>query len=265
MAAGIPAGFKDPEGHWTGLAARARVFIYNRDLLGAEAPPKSLEDLLDPKWKGKVAMARPLTGTTLTNLAALFVVWGEARTKDFVERLLTADIAWQGGNAMVMREVGQGAYVWGFTDTDDANVSIKVKGHPTAVSIPDQGEGAMGTLFIPNSVAILAGARNLENAKKLVDFILSPAVETALAEGPSAQIPLREGLAAPAAFAGIRPMTVDWNKVGPAIEKYEPWLRSRFSGGGERAGDKGSAAAIVIGVLAFVAVAIVIGRKSAVK
>lgn len=265
MAEAIPASFKDPEGYWTGLAARARVFIFNRSLLGTSEAPRHLSDLTDPRWKGRLAMARPLTGTTLTHLAALYSIWGVEKTRRFVDSLFANDVNWQAGNAMVMREVGQGAFVWGLTDTDDANVSITVKGHPTGVVLPDQGDGEPGTLLIPNSVAILAGAKNLENARRLVDFILSPEVETRLAAGRSAQIPLRPGLAPPAAYKDVKPMEVDWEKVGRMIEEHQGWLKQRFTVGASHAGEKTSTVAWVLGIAAFAVIAVLVGRRSAIR
>ena len=89
-------------------------------------------------------------------------------------------------NAMVMREVGNGSYAWGYTDTDDANVS-RIKNRPTAIVVPDQGEDEIGTLLIPNSVAVVKDARNLDQAKRLVDYLLSlrmkQTVPAAIAEG----------------------------------------------------------------------------------
>ncbi len=255
-AQGIPEGFKDPDGFWTGFAARARVIIYNKELIGDETPPKGLMDLVDPRWKGRIAMAKPLTGTTLTHFAALFSVWGETRTQAFVERLLAAGIQWQAGNAMVMREVGRGAFVWGYTDTDDANVS-RMKGHPTGIILPDQDEGEMGTLVIPNSVALIKGAPHAEAARKLIDYLLSPRVEERLASGRSAQIPLRPGLEPPAHLKGIRPMAVDWEDVGRQLETYAPWLKRRFDRArGGTVGEK-SRWAIWVGLLAIAAVALI--------
>ena len=161
-AATIPAAFKDKDGYWTGLAARARVFIFDQGAFkdGADLP-RGLADLADPKWKGKITMAKPLTGTTMTHVAALMTFWGEEKTKDWLDSLLSNDIYWSRGNAMVMRDVGRGAFAWGPTDTDDANVSRLNSEHHSATVIPDQGEGGIGTLVIPNSVTIVKGAKNL--------------------------------------------------------------------------------------------------------
>ena len=75
------------------------------------------------------------------------------------------------------------------TDTDDAIVEIE-SGHPVAIVYPDQGEGQMGTLLIPNTLCIIKGSPHQEQARELADYLLSSAVEDRLAVGPSAQIPL---------------------------------------------------------------------------
>jgi iron(III) transport system substrate-binding protein len=78
---------------------------------------------------------------------------------------------------------------FGITDTDDAMIEVE-KGLPIAIVYPDQGEYGMGTLFIPNTLAVIKGGPNREPAHRLVDYLLSPTVEEKLAAGPSAQIPL---------------------------------------------------------------------------
>ncbi|MFT7618816.1 MAG: iron(III) transport system substrate-binding protein [Planctomycetota bacterium] len=265
-AATIPASFKSADGSWTGLAARARVIIYNKELFDAAdmkklGLPSSLDDLKDRKWAGKLTMAKPLTGTTLTHAGALFASWGETEAKKWIDDLRANDIYWSRGNAMVMRDVGAGRYAWGYTDTDDANVS-KLKGHPTDVIIPDQGEGQRGTLVIPNSVMIIKNAKNLDNAKKLVDFILSNEVEEKLAAGRSAQIPLHPGVKVPAGgltLASIKAMPVDWEAVGKNISAHGDYLHTTFENEGE-----GRTWPWVLGSILVVAVFITLGKRSAV-
>ena len=57
----------------------------NTDLIDP-AEVSSLDDLLDERWDGRAGLARPLTGTTLTHMAALFDVWGDERTLRFLRR-----------------------------------------------------------------------------------------------------------------------------------------------------------------------------------
>ena len=67
---------------------------------------------------------------------------------------------------------------------------------PVAIVYPDQGDGQLGTLFIPNTLALIKDSPNPEAAEKLLDYLLSSDVERRLADGPSAQIPLRRGVPA---------------------------------------------------------------------
>lgn len=215
-AAGIPERFRDPERRWTGFAARARVFIVHTEL----ADPTELrgfDDLLDPRWKGKVCMARPLTGTTLSHLTALYVAWGEERTRAWLARATAQDspLSFVQSNGQVMRLVREGKMAWGLTDTDDLRVA-QAQGYPVAAVYPDQGAGGQGIFLIPNTLAILADAPHPEAARALVDFLLSRGVEARLAASDSAQIPLRQDVPRPAHVADtgtLQVFDVDWSAV----------------------------------------------------
>ncbi len=221
-AAEIPAGFRDPERRWTGFAARARVFIVNTEL-ARPSEIRSMWDLFDPRWNGKVAMARPLAGTTPTHFAALYPVLGEAEARRYVET--AARLGAEGkleiatGNAHVMRLVREGQCAFGWTDTDDYNVA-REGGYPVAVVYPDQE--TVGTLLIPNTIGILAQAPKPENARRFVDWALRPEIEAELAASRSAQIPVRAGVTRPEHVVdgrAFRPMAADLGLVGASIEQ----------------------------------------------
>lgn len=195
----IPARFRDDERRWTGFAARARILIVNRELVPDPADwPTGMWDLCAPKWRGRCAVARPVTGTTLTHFTALRSVLGEARFAEFVDGLLANDVVLLQSNGATMRQTADSSrgIAFAFTDTDDFHVALR-KGYPVAAVFPDQGEGEIGTMLIPNSVAILRGAPHPEAARRLCDFILSEEVEALLAAAKSAQIPLRDGVPGP--------------------------------------------------------------------
>ena len=215
-AADIPERWRDPERRWTGFAARARVFIVNTELADP-AEIRGLDDLLDPRWAGLVCMARPLTGTTLTDVVALYVGWGEERTRAWLERATAegSPLSFVQSNGQVMRLVREGQMAWGLTDTDDFRVA-QAMGFPVEAVFPDQGEGGEGTLLLPNTIAVLAAAPHPEAARRLVDFLLSRQVEARLAASDSAQIPVREGVERPAQVADADALVlreVDWAAV----------------------------------------------------
>lgn len=195
-AAAIPARFKDEGGLWTGFAARARVLIVNTELVKPEDRPSSVWDLIDPKWKGKCAIAKPVTGTTLTHFTALALALGNEAFARLTDGIKSNDVRILKSNGATMREVAAGKLHWAFTDTDDFHVALQ-KGHPVACVFPDQGESEIGTMLIPNSVARIEGGPNPEAAQKLIDFIVSERVEGLLAAAKSAQIPVRTSVKGP--------------------------------------------------------------------
>ena len=196
-AAGIPAQFRDGKHLWTAFAARARVLIVNTQVLPDRKDwPTSFRDLADPKWKGRCAVARPLTGTTATHFTALRGVLGEAEFEKFFATVQQNEVKWLAGNGATANETIAGRVAWAFTDTDDYHVA-KTKGHPVACVFPDQGEGQIGTMLIPNSIALIKGGPDPDGARRLIDKILAVETEALLAAADGAQIPLRTGVRGP--------------------------------------------------------------------
>jgi iron(III) transport system substrate-binding protein len=217
-AARIPERWRDPEeeGRWHGFAARARILIVNDKLVPKNERPASMWDLIDPRWKGQCGVARPLTGTTLTHFAALRGVLGEAEFTRFVDGLFANEVVFLPSNGATMRNVVEGKIKFAFTDTDDFNVA-RTQGHEVSAVFPDQGDKQVGTMLIPNSIALIAGCKHPEAAKKLIDFVLSTEVEGLLAASASAQIPLRKEVPAPAAFPQIATLkAMDWEPAKTA-------------------------------------------------
>jgi iron(III) transport system substrate-binding protein len=77
--AAYPDNAKDTEGYWTVDRINLVVIAYNTDLVDAADVPKTHEDLLDPKWKGKIAVEP----NDVELLADMVGAWGEEKTKAF--------------------------------------------------------------------------------------------------------------------------------------------------------------------------------------
>jgi len=227
-AADIPAQFKDKDGYWTGFAARARVLIYNTDGLKPTEAPQSIFELTKPQWRGKVAMAYPLFGTTATHIAALYALLGAEKTENYLKALKDNEILIVDGNAVSRDVVVQGEVPVGFTDTDDVYVAIQA-GKPVKMIFPDKD--GIGTLLIPNTVALIAGAPHPQAAKQLIDFLLSREVESRLAFSDSMQIPLREDVKRPPhvpAYSSIREMQVDYQTIADNLDRAVRFSRQLF-------------------------------------
>ena len=102
-----------------------------------------------------------------------------------------------------------------------------------SVVYPDQGEGQPGTLVIPNTVALIAGGPNPAGAAKLLEWLVSEDSEARLAAGPIGNIPLRDGVTAPAQVKrpgkDFRAMEVDWDEVGRNRDRWMGTLQTLFT------------------------------------
>lgn len=190
-ARSIPAEYKSAKGYWTGISGRARVILYNTDLVKAGEVPRSVLDVADPRWKGKVAVAATRERTTLAWLAALVHVMGEAKARAYIDGLIGNGLNILPDNSDVWRGVGSGEFALGLTNSPNYHLALEA-GLPVGVVYPDQGPGEMGILVNPNVAAIVKGARNLLQAKRFVDFVLSPEAQAILVR-EAYEIPLVRG------------------------------------------------------------------------
>lgn len=222
-----PQEFKAKDHTWTAFAARARVLIVNTDKVRKEDLPSSLWDLTNPRWKGQIAMAKPLFGTTATQAACLFQSWGRDKAVDFYRKLKANDVELVAGNKQVAVGVGAGQYAVGLTDTDDAIAEIEEGRHVAMLFL--EGE----TLFIPNTVAMIKGCPNPEGAKKLIDYLLSAEVETKLAQSKSRQIPLNPEVKLDAIKhvktpRMVRALPVDFVRAAESWQESQEFLAREF-------------------------------------
>ena len=242
VADAFPPDWRDPNKRYVAFGARARVFLVNTELLQEKDYPSSMEDLLDPKYKAMglaTCMARPLTGTTYTHAVALLTI-DEADGKRFLDAVVEAagdgrvKLVLSNGRAMNQVRDKANKVAFCLTDTDDAWVAIR-EGDPVKVIYPDQGEGRPGAVLIPNTVALVKGRPHPEAAADLLRWLVTEANEVRLANGPSAQIPLRTDLAGADLPAHVkrpsvdfRTMVVDWQKVGENRDRWLDYLNERF-------------------------------------
>ncbi|MCP4604247.1 MAG: extracellular solute-binding protein [Proteobacteria bacterium] len=224
----IPSGFKATDGTWTGFAARARVLLVNRKKLGDRAMPRSVRDLADPRWRGEVAIANPVFGTTTMHVAAWFSTLGKEAANAFLDALKDNQIKIASSNGEVKRLVVSGEVTFGLTDTDDAFVAAQ-SGAQVEVVYPDQEE--MGTLIMPTVALVLRHGPNPESARHLIDYLLSAEVETLLSES-AAHMPLRPDARHPdhiRSVGELQSMKVDYADVAKWMKEIQPLLR-RWAG-----------------------------------
>jgi len=220
----IAEQYRDPEGHWTGFSARARILILRQ---GLKDKPTSIQAYTDPDFKGKAVIANPLFGTTTAHMAALFAVWGDDRAKAFLDALSKNGVQISSSNGESADQVAAGTFQFALVDSDDVH-SRQKQGRPVEGLYPDQEADGLGCFIVPNAVLLINGGPHMEAGKKLIDYLLSRETERKLAYSDAAQIPLHPGVDTPPGvprLEALKVMKVDYATVAAKMQAIQPLLR----------------------------------------
>lgn len=189
----LPAEFVGPNNTWTGLTRRARVLMYNTDLLAAQEAPQSILELTDPKWKGQIAAAGSTNGSMQTQIAAMRQLLGENVTEEWLQGLLANDVTFFGGHTDVRKAVGAGEFKIGLVNHYYYYLQ-KAEGSPVNIVFPDQDEGEIGLITNATAAGVVAGTKNLPAAQAFMDYLVSPDGQKLFAE-LNYEYPLLPGVA----------------------------------------------------------------------
>ncbi|NNH93853.1 hypothetical protein C2804_00485 [Pasteurella multocida] len=135
--------------------------------LGIDTYPKCWSDLLDPRLQGYVQMPDPqISGTTYTAIATLIELWGEEKAFEYLKKL-NANVSEYVKSALVTTNLsrGESAVAVGFVHS---YATEKENGAPVESIQPCEGDG-----YSLGGMSIVKNARNLENAKRFVDWALT--------------------------------------------------------------------------------------------
>lgn len=223
-AAGIDAKFKDAAHYWTGFSARARVFVVHKD---AKVKPQGVASYSEPAARGRTVIANPLFGTTTAQMAALFSLWGDTKGSAFLGSMKANQVKMSTGNGESADLVASGEFDFALVDSDDA-VDRMRQGKPLEIVYPDQGQSEAGLLLIPNAAALIRGGPNPENARKLIEYLVSKETERKLALAGCAQIPLHQDVKAPVELKPIgqlKVMPVNYAELGTKLQAIQPLLK----------------------------------------
>ncbi len=168
---------------------RSRRIVINTNKLSLAEAPRTLAELTNSTWRGKVALAYPMFGTTATHFLALRQHWGDGPWQTWCRALVANKPLLVDGNSVVVKLVGQGEAWIGLTDSDDISGGIR-EGLPLA-AMPLTPE----TLLIPNTVAVVRGAPHASEAERLFQFLQRPEVAERLVQAAASG----RGSAGPAA------------------------------------------------------------------
>ncbi|GIN14699.1 iron(III)-binding protein [Shouchella clausii] len=186
-------GFKNTTGYFSPAFSDPTVFIVNTDLAG-DMEIESFQDLLNPELKGRIAFGDPVNSSSaFQSLIAMLYAAGDGdpmsdQAWEFVKAFVAnLDGKVQGSSGQVHKGVADGEYVVGLT-WEDPVVHYKQSGAAVEVVFPTEG-----VVYPGQSIQIIKGTKNLENAKKFVDYVLSEEVQSRTGQELTVR-PLREGV-----------------------------------------------------------------------
>ncbi len=171
--------FKDPDGYWRSFYMNPMAFAINTEALAkAGAPmPESWMDLLKPAYKGLIQMPTPQSSGTAYNIvASLVTMWGEEKAFDYMKKLNKNVQTYTSSGTAPSKAVAVGQCAIGIQFTP-AFFEFIDQGYPLKVVFPKEGVG-----FEAPAVSILKGAKNVEAAKVLVDWLVSKKGQDVLTE-----------------------------------------------------------------------------------
>lgn len=205
---------------WTAFGYRSRrLAILVRTNAAATSPPsapvpRSLQDLTNVVYRGRIAMAYPLFGTTATHFLALRQRWGESAWLNWCRALAANQPFIVDGNSVAVKFLERGEAEVALTDSDD--IAAAAREGAAVGALPMDAD----TLLIPNTVALIHGGPNPEPARRLFAYLATEPVLRRLVTAGAL-----EGVSAPPGMATLRP---DWDGLLRDLDRGTEQLRSIF-------------------------------------
>lgn len=183
-----PEGLRDPDGAWYPYTVRSRVILRATDRVGADEL-KSYLDLADPKWEGRLLVTSSSSAYNQALLASIIASEGEAKALEWAKGVVrNMARAPQGGDRDQIKAVAAGladvclsnTYYFGLL-RNSKDPAERAAASKLSIVFPEQdGRGAQSNV---SGAGIVKHAKNVENAKKYIEFLVSPEVQKAVANG----------------------------------------------------------------------------------
>ncbi|HLL67307.1 MAG TPA: iron ABC transporter substrate-binding protein [Micromonosporaceae bacterium] len=213
----VPTEYRSKDGTWVGVTGRSRVLVYNSDLVPAAELPKSVFELTDPKWNGKVGIA-PTNASFQAFVTAIRVAQGDQKAKDFLAGLKANGVQIRPNNGAIVEDVNNGKLSVGLVNHYYVYEKSKEKGvavDALKVKLHFFPDGDPGALVNVAGIGVLKPSAADPDVKTFTDYLLGAAAQKYFAESTYeypliAGVPTAPGLPP---IAGLNPPDVDLNNL----------------------------------------------------
>ncbi len=172
-AEGLSPSMIDKDAKWIASNTHLMVFMINTKLIPENEAPKSWAELLDPRWKGKIVMASPeKSGTAYAQVYGVYKMFGDEGLAKLVDNATILD-----SSSLVYKGTAEGEFPLGIT-LEYAAYGYVAGGNPDVKIIYPSD----GVISAPEGAAMIKGCKHPEEAKQLIDYLLSKEVEDKIFE-----------------------------------------------------------------------------------
>jgi len=217
------------------------VIAYNPKAVSADEAPKDWDDVLAPKWKGKILIRDPIASGTMRAIWGMVILRGIAATGDtaagfdWLRRLDAQTREYTINPALLHQKLVRQEGVLSLWDLPDVLVEAS-KGSPFAFTLPTSG-----TPVIEDAIALVRGAPHPEAAKRYIDWVGSMEAQI-MAAREAFRLPVRTDLPedslpqwAREVRAGLVVEPMDWDRLSRDGDSWMMWWDRNVRGrGGSR-------------------------------
>ena len=168
----VPDWARDPENKWVGTSGRARVIVYNTDMLTEADLPDSIEGFARPEWKGRIGWA-PTNGSLHAMITAMRQEWGEERTRTWLEGIVANEPKIYAKNTPTVAAAGAGEIEVGFVNHYYLHRFIAEEGESFAARNYYTRAADPGSVVLVAGIGLIDGSDNKDLAVQFIKFLLS--------------------------------------------------------------------------------------------
>lgn len=187
----VPAEFQSADGLWVGLSGRARVLVYNTELVNEDQLPSSILDLTQPEWNGLVGWA-PSNGSFQAHVTAMRLLLGEEATRAWLEGMVANGALVYNNNGAVVQAVINGEVSAGLVNHYYLYQFLAENPDVPAVNYFFPG-GDSGALVNIAGAGIVSTSDNPGLGQRLILYLLGKNAQTYFA-AETYEYPLVEGV-----------------------------------------------------------------------
>jgi iron(III) transport system substrate-binding protein len=171
----VPAEYRDPNNLWIATNLQVVTINQNTKAIDPASGPKTWQDLLDPKWKGKIAYTDPAnSGFSYAAATTLLTYWGDNDAAWNKLSSLVANAKILNRSTLVFDGNGSGEYPLGIS-LEYAGYMWAQNGAPVKVTYPTEG-----TVALAEGAAVLKGAPQADAGRALIDYLASKSTQEML-------------------------------------------------------------------------------------